>query len=96
MKKNIEKAQEKQKKYHDKRIKNRNDFKVGQKVLLFRQWKDKIHTGKFEEKWEGPYLIHEDLNNGSFKLKTLQGKIFRRPQNGEFLKKFYERTKFIN
>jgi hypothetical protein len=76
-----------------KRLK-RHRFEIGDKVLLFKSSKDKTHSGKLEGSWNGPYLIHEDLGNGSYKLKTLDGKIFRIPQNGELLKIFYERRKY--
>lgn len=48
-------------------------------------------SGKLEDKWTGPYLIHEILLNGSYKLKDLEGKVFKTPTNGQWLKKYYNR-----
>ncbi|GBC28728.2 retrovirus-related Pol polyprotein from transposon 412 [Rhizophagus irregularis DAOM 181602=DAOM 197198] len=49
-KKNIGKAQEQQKKYHDKIGKRKQNFQIGDKVLYFDVAKYKTHTGKLEEK----------------------------------------------
>ena len=38
---------------------------------------------KLDDKWKGPYYIHEVLLNGSYKIKELDGKILRTPFNGE-------------
>ena len=93
-KKNIEKAQQQQKKYHDKIGKRKQDFQIGDKVLYFDATKYKTHTGKLEEKWKGPYYKHEIIVDGSYKIKELDGKIFRKPVNGELLKKYYDRETF--
>src|SRR6266496_3592160 len=55
---NIEKSQSNQKKYHDRKIKRRSDLNIGDKVLLYDAAKAKQWSGKLEEKWKGPYLIH--------------------------------------
>lgn len=89
---NVDKSQQNQKKYHDAKIKVEVIFKIGEKVLLFKAHKDKTHTGKLENNWMGPYWIHDDLGNGSYKLKTEDGKIFKKAQNGELLKRYYERN----
>lgn len=93
-KKNIVKAQEKQKIQHDKKIKPQN-FQIGQKVLYYDAAKEKQWTGKLEEKWKGPYYIHEILLNGSYKLKEVNGRVLKVPVNGELLKKYYSREEFI-
>ncbi|GET63907.1 GapPol polyprotein [Rhizophagus irregularis DAOM 181602=DAOM 197198] len=93
-KKNIEKAQGQQKKYHDKIGKRKQNFQIGDKVLYFDMAKYKTHTGKLEEKWKGPYYIHEVIINGSYKIKELNGRILRRPVNGELLKEYFDREIF--
>jgi hypothetical protein len=93
-KKNIIKAQEKQKFQHDKKIKPRH-FQIGEKVLRYDAAKEKQWTGKLEEKWKGPYYIHEILLNGSYKLKEIDGQVIKVPVNGELLKKYYSREGFI-
>ncbi|GBC15302.2 putative integrase core domain protein [Rhizophagus irregularis DAOM 181602=DAOM 197198] len=93
-KKNIEKAQKQQKKYHDKIGKRKQNLQIGDKVLYFDAAKYKTHTGKLEEKWKGPYYIHEIIINGSYKIKELNGRILRRPINGELLKEYFDREIF--
>lgn len=94
VKENIDRAQGKQKEYYDKKGKRKPTFEIGDKVLLYQAWKEKQWSGKLEDKWKGPYYIHEVLLNGSYKLKELNGKIVKTPQNGEWLKEFYSRDRF--
>ena len=91
---NVTKAQKYQKEYHDKQGKRKEKFQIGDKVLLYKAYKDKQWSGKLEEKWKGPYYIHEVLLNGSYKIKELNGKIRKIPVNGELLKKYYDRDNF--
>ncbi|KAG9284577.1 hypothetical protein G9A89_004619 [Geosiphon pyriformis] len=51
-----------------------NEFKVGNKVLLYRTKAEKQWSEKFEHKWDGPVFVHKILENGSYKLR-LDGKI---------------------
>ena len=90
---NSKKSQNKQKEYHDRKIKSYN-FEIGEKVLYYKAAKEKQWSGKLEEKWKGPYYIHEKLLNGAYKIKELDGKILRTPVNGELLKKFYSRENY--
>jgi transposase InsO family protein len=85
------KTQALQKKYHDKNIKVSKEFEIGDKVLQYDAAKDKQWSGKLEDKWKGPYYIHEVLVNGSYKLKEFNGKIFKTPVNGELLKQYFDR-----
>ena len=90
----MKRKQEKQKEYHDKKIKKKHVFEIGEKVVLakaayFKQW-----SGKLEEKWEGPYYIHEILFNGTYKLKDKEGRVLKTPVNGELLKKYYSRENY--
>ena len=91
---NIKEAQDKQKLYHDKKTKEKQVFEIGEKVLVYQAWRDKQWTGKLQEKFKGPYLIHEKLSNGVYKLKELNGKILKTPQNGKWIKKFHSREGF--
>src|SRR6266511_1044949 len=90
----IKRSQEKQKEYHDKKIKKKHIFEIGEKVTYakaayFKQW-----SRKLEEKWKGPYYIHEILLNGSYSLKDKEGRILKTPVNGELLKKYYSRENY--
>ena len=73
IKANIQKAQQKQKHYYDKRYGTSTCFTVGDTVLKkdFRQKKRK--GGKLDYRWEGPFLITATLGKGLFKLKELAG-----------------------
>ncbi|GBC50842.2 uncharacterized protein K02A2.6-like [Rhizophagus irregularis DAOM 181602=DAOM 197198] len=90
IKENVKEAQEKQKQQHDKRGIRKPKFEIGEKVLLYEAWREKQWSGKLQNKWKGPYLIHEEFGNGAYKLKELDGRILKTPQNGEWLKKFYD------
>ena len=93
-KKHIEESQRKQKEYFDKKNKRKPKFKIGTKVLYYLAAKEKTWTGKLDEKWKGPYFIHEVLLNGSYKLKELEGKVLKTPVSGELLKEYYGRESF--
>ncbi len=92
---NIEKSQSNQKKYHDRKIKRKSNLNIGDKVLLYDAAKAKQWSGKLEEKWKGPYYIHEKLLNGSYKLKDYKGNIFKIPVNGEILKRYHSRQNYV-
>src|SRR6266496_253530 len=92
---NIEKSQSNQKKYHDRKIKRKSNLNIRDKVLLYDAAKVKQWSGKLEEKWKGPYLIHDKLLNGSYKLKDLKENIFKTPVNGEILKRYHDRQNYV-
>jgi len=62
---------EQTKKWHDKRIKDRN-FMVGDKVLLFNS-RLRLFPGKLKSKWSGPFLITKITPYGSFELEAHDG-----------------------
>jgi hypothetical protein len=91
-----DKTQEKQKEYHDKQIKRKQDnFKIGEKVLYYNAAKEKQWSGKLEEKWKGPYYIQQKLLNGSYKIKEINGRVLKTPVNGELLKRYNSREEFV-
>jgi hypothetical protein len=79
----------KQREMYDKGIKNELHFSIGQKVLYYKAAQDNQHTGKLLPKWKGPYFIHEVHTNGSYKLRTIDGKLLKTPVNGCFLKIYF-------
>ena len=84
----IYKEQQKQKELHDNSLREIK-FKIGELVLLY-----KSHLRgkrKLEERWKGPYRIHEVLGNGAYKLRTLDDKILKSPVNSERLKLYHQR-----
>ena len=90
----MKEAQDKQKQQHDKVGVRKPKFEIGEKVLLYEAWREKQWSGKLQEKWKGPYIIHEKLLNGSYRLKELNGQIMKTPQNGKWLKRYQDRLKF--
>ena len=90
-KETIKESQKKQKEYHDKKYQIKQNFDIGDKVLYYIASKDRQWSGKLDEKWKGPYYIHEILVNGSYKIKELTGQVLKTPVNGELLKKYNSR-----
>ena len=88
----ILRSQIKQKEYHDNKVKEKEKFEIGDKVLKYDAKNHNSKSGKLDDKWLGPYLIHEILLNGSYKIKTIEGKIVKTPINGMLLKSFNDRN----
>jgi Integrase zinc binding domain/Integrase core domain len=89
-------AQSKQKEYYDKRIKKiHTEFKIGTKVLKFEASRENSKSGKLDDKWKGPFLIHDVQSNNVYKIKTLDGKVFKTPVNGTLLKLYYDRKDYL-
>nr|BAB39950.1 putative polyprotein [Oryza sativa Japonica Group] len=57
--------------------------------LVLRKKANPVAVGKFESKWEGPYLIKHKSRTGSFHLATLEGEEFDHSWNAASLKRFY-------
>ena len=70
----------------------KKNFQIGDKVLYYNAAKEKQWSGKLEEKWKGPYYIHEIVSKGSYKIKTMEGRIQKTPVNGELLKEYTNRA----
>ena len=45
-------------------------------------------SGKLEDKWQGPYYIHDILGNGSYKLRQKNGMILSKHVHGNRLKTY--------
>jgi hypothetical protein len=84
----IYKSQQKQKQRHDADLKE-IIFKIGDLVLLYQsQFKGKQ---KLQERWKGPYYVHEIIGDGAYKLRTMEGKILKVPVNVDRLKYYHQR-----
>ena len=72
--------------YHSHQVRGRT-FNVGDLVLRL------IHSNKNRHKlsppWDGPYVIAEVLQPGTYKLKTIDGEVFVNAWNIEQLHRFY-------
>ncbi|XP_059629569.1 uncharacterized protein LOC132272434 [Cornus florida] len=44
--------------------------------------------GKWSQKWEGPYLVHQVLSGGAYRLKYFSGQLHDYPINGKYLKRY--------
>ena len=78
---------EKTKKWHDKRIKQK-EFQPGDKVLLFNSRVKLFGHGKLCRKWEGPYTIVNIASHGAITLQDDGGRTFK--VNGYRLKNIHE------
>jgi hypothetical protein len=71
--------------YHSRRIRGRS-FEPGNIVLRLKQ----TSTTKLEPPWEGPYLVHEVIPGGSYRLRNPKtGKDVENPWNAAQLHRFY-------
>ena len=75
---------------YDKLVKPRV-FRKGELVLVLRRPIVVTHKtkGKFEPKWEGPYVIEQVYDGGAYQLVDPQGSRPMPPINGRFLKKYF-------
>ena len=85
-----QKVQESIKNLFDKRKKS-YDFKIRDKVLKWdSRREDKGKHGKFDNLWQGPYVIQSTIGPNAFFLQELDGTdLFGGPVNGRVLKHYY-------
>ena len=84
---NIEKGQEQQKSRHERKS---TKLKIGDKILVHRTNLQTNFSAKLEEKWIGPYYIHDVLSCNVYKLRNLDGKLVKNVIHGNRLKLFHE------
>jgi hypothetical protein len=71
--------------YHSRRVHGRS-FEPGNLVLRLKQ----ASTSKLEPPWEGPYLIHEVISGGAYRLRNPKtGADIENPWNTTQLCRFY-------
>jgi len=85
---NIEKNQAKQKRRLNKKPSKR--LKIGDKVLVHRTDLQNNMSAKLQEKWIGPYYIHDVLENNTYKLRNMQKKLIKGVIHGNRLKQYFE------
>ena len=86
---NLERAQTRQKKNHDRRIAP-HTFKIGEKVLLEESHLKTRHDAKLKAKWAGFYYIHDVHGNGTYTLRHPEDGSVTRPLHGNRLKVYIE------
>jgi transposase InsO family protein len=71
--------------YHSRRVRGWS-FKPGNLVLCLKQ----TSTSKLEPPWEGPYLVHEVIPGGAYRLRNPKtGADIENPWNAAQLRRFY-------
>jgi hypothetical protein len=71
--------------YHSRRVRGWS-FEPGNLVLHLKQ----TSTSKLEPPWEGPYLVHEAILGGAYRLRDPKtGKDIDNPWNAQQLRRFY-------
>ena len=90
----IAQVQQIQKDRHDAQIRSEKYFTIGQKVLYYIAAKEGQRSGKLQPNWKGPYYIYQVCANGSYKLRTMEGKVLKSAVNGSLLKAFYDRPNY--
>ena len=74
----------------NKKVKQRV-FQKGGLVLAVRRPMVMMHKtkGKFQPKWEGPFVVETVYSNGAYRLANQNGDTLMMPINSKFLKKYY-------
>jgi hypothetical protein len=90
---NANKRQERQKRYFDKKV-TEKQFKRGEQVLLYDKAQEHKHGDKFRDIYKGPYYIEDVKDNGTYKLRNDEGQIKNKWWNGDLLKKYYARPQW--
>jgi hypothetical protein len=75
------------KRWHDKRLKNK-EFKLGDKVLLFNSRVKLFGHGKLRSKWEEPYKVISTSSHEAVTHQNDKGTLFK--VNGQRLKVFHD------
>jgi hypothetical protein len=83
---NLEKYQKEIKSWYNKKVKPRQ-LSPGDLVLKRKRNEDTI--GKFQQKWEGPYLITRTNKPGAFHLADMSGKEIDHTFNIQDLRRYY-------
>ena len=82
--------QNQRKTWHDKFIKQKQ-FNTGDWALLFDS-QFRIFKGKLTTRWMGPYEVVTAFDNGSVKIKTIDGSEVSFVVNGHRLRIYYQPT----
>ena len=84
---NNEVTQNRRKERHDARG-EKASYPAGSLVMLIDSWLQKQHGQKFRPKWKGPFVIHQQFDNGTYKLSTPDGRVITKTYNGSKLKAY--------
>ena len=85
----IEREQQKQKQVYDQQGISEK-LKIGDQVLVERTWLKNNFSAKLENKWIGPYYVHNALKDNVYKLRILDGKLVKNVIHGNRLKLYHQ------
>ncbi|XP_021986261.1 uncharacterized protein LOC110882584 [Helianthus annuus] len=71
--------------FHDARLKDKKEFRVGDRVLLYNS-RLKLFPGKLKSRWLGPYTIRSVFPYGTVEIGHEDGRLFK--VNGHRLKAY--------
>ena len=80
------KYQQNLRRYHSRQVRSRA-FEVGDLVL--RRVQTNVNRHKLSPPWEGPYVVHEVIRPGAYRLKDEEGNVISNAWNIEQLCRFY-------
>jgi len=86
----VTQVQQKQKERYDQEGISEK-LKIGDKVLVEKTWLKTNFSAKLEDKWIGPYFIHDVLKDNVYKLRNMDGRLVRNLVHGNRLKLYYEK-----
>ncbi|KAI3814066.1 hypothetical protein L1987_18810 [Smallanthus sonchifolius] len=78
---------ERTKSLHDRRLKDKKEFRVGGRVLLYNS-RLRLFPGKLKSRWTGPYTVKEVFPYGTVEIEHEDGRIFK--VNGHRLKPYID------
>jgi len=93
---NILDAQEKQRRDYQARHKSKQDFEVGDKVLVWNTRRADRKGGKMSDPWLGPYIVNKVCKNSLYQLRNERNEVLKSKQHGVNLKLFFERDATTN
>ncbi|MGV8000520.1 hypothetical protein PJP08_29385, partial [Mycobacterium kansasii] len=66
-------------------------FKKGDLVIMLKRpiMVTRRTRGKFEPKWDGPYVVKEVYSNGAYRVANQDGQGVSIPVNARFIKRYY-------
>ncbi|EIE91420.1 hypothetical protein RO3G_16131 [Rhizopus delemar RA 99-880] len=80
----------------DQRKELKPPFKLGELFLLYKDYLSTSWSGKLQDKWEGPFIIHQILGKGTYHIKNMDVQDTRiRRVHGNRLKSYMMYPSFI-
>eukprot|EP00253_Pinus_taeda_P033848 PITA_33848 len=67
------------------------DYQIGELVLKWGKLNEpKGKLMKFQHSWLGPFQVEEKIDQGAYRLKSLQGETEKLPVNGQHFKRYFQ------